>query len=407
MTVAQIWQFTNDALTQALGESAVLLAEDLSNIVSVGKQFQDSATFDRYVEALVDKVGKQQFVDRVYASHAPSIMVDGWEYGSMLEKIYADIPDAEENPSWNLQHGQTYNQDIFTKPSVHASLFNDKTTYSIPLSIAEYQAKSGLLGAQQQNALISMLHNSVNNAMTMRTDALILRALNNMMALTFESDYTGAALGSKSGVRAVNLLYLYNQRADVTTPLTAAQAITNPAFMRFAAREINRYLRNMTTMSTLFNISGRERFTSRDRLHVIMLSDFVADTNVYLQSDVWHNELTALPNGIETIPYWQGSGGTFAFNDVSAINVAKSSSGYAVNATGIIGLAFDREAVAVANQNPRVRQHTNARADFYNYWYKMDAMYLNDPNENFVLFFVNDTGQAAVQSANTLKTARK
>ena len=56
---------------------------------------------------------------------------------------------------------------------------------------------------------------------------------------------------------------------------------------------------------------------------------------------------------------------------------------------------FDYEALGVTAMNKRVKSHENARAEFYNYWYKEDAGYFNDYNENFVVFFVEDVEAAA------------
>ena len=57
----------------------------------------------------------------------------------------------------------------------------------------------------------------------------------------------------------------------------------------------------------------------------------------------------------------------------------------------ILGVMFDRDAVGVANLDRRTTTAYNAKAEFYNNWYKMDAGYYNDLNENFVVFFIGET----------------
>ena len=49
---------------------------------------------------------------------------------------------------------------------------------------------------------------------------------------------------------------------------------------------------------------------------------------------------------------------------------------------------FDRDALGVTNLDRRVTTNYNPKAEFYTNWYKMDAGYFNDTNENFVVFFV-------------------
>ena len=49
---------------------------------------------------------------------------------------------------------------------------------------------------------------------------------------------------------------------------------------------------------------------------------------------------------------------------------------------------FDRDALGVMNYNSRVTTNYNGKAEFTNYFYKRDARYFNDFNENFVTFYV-------------------
>ena len=100
MKVKQIATILNTVINaEQLGESAIV-NEDLSNIVDVGKALEASGTFgdnfDNFMKALIDRIGKTIFVDRVYKSQAPNIMKDGWEYGSALQKVRCDLPDATE-----------------------------------------------------------------------------------------------------------------------------------------------------------------------------------------------------------------------------------------------------------------------------------------------------------------------
>lgn len=384
MDVKQVYTLVNGATSEVLGESAVL-NEDLSNVVDIGEQVLNANALDRYVKALVNHIGRVIFVNRVYRGSAPSVLMDGWEFGSVLEKVQADMPDATENESWELENGASYDPNIFYQPKVSAKFFNKRVTFEIPMSFTEKQVKQSFSNAAQLNGFISMLYNNVDKAMTVRLDALVMRTINNMAGETLHSEYTGGAYNASSGVRAVNLLYLYNQRYPDAT-LTVAQAPTSPAFIRFAAYTMGLYISRLGKMSTLFNVGGKERFTPSDMLHVVLLSDFAAAADVYLQSDTFHDQFTKLPNA-ETVPYWQGSGTDYSFNSVSSINI-KTSSNDTVEISGILGVMFDRDALGVSNLDRRVTTNYNPKAEFFTNFYKFDAGYFNDLNENFVVFFV-------------------
>lgn len=386
MEVKQIYDIMNTVTGEALGKSDVV-AEDLSNIVDVGKEIIDNDAVDNYVKSLVNRIGKVIFVNRPYSGSAPSVMMDGWEYGSVLEKIQCELPDAVENDSWNLKDGQQYKEDIFHAPKVSAKFFNSKTTFEVDLSFTDRQVKESLGSPSELNGFISMLYNSVDKSMTIKTDALIMRTINRMIAETLSHDLTAdtsTGYANQSSNRAVNLLKLYNEKFGEN--LTADKCLTNPAFIRFASLTISLYKDRMSKISNLFNIGGKERFTTSNDMHMIFLSDFASASNVYVQSDTYHNEFTALPNA-ETVPYWQGSGAGYNFNSVSAINVNLDSKKN-VKTTGILGVMFDREALGVTNMDKRVTTVFNAKAEFFNNFFKFDAGYFNDMNENFVVFFV-------------------
>lgn len=389
MEIKQIYELVNNATSEVLGKSD-LLAADLSNVVDVGTEIFNADQVDRYVRSLVNHIGKVIFVNRPYSGNVPSVFMDSWEFGSILEKITAEIPEASQNDEWDLQDGQSYNQDVFHKPQVSAKFFNSKVTFEVPMSFTEKQVKQSFSSAAQLNGFMSMLHSTVDKSMTIKTDALIMDTINNMIAETLLSDFTSgstvADFGSKSGIKAVNLLYLYNQRFSKT--LTAAQAITDPEFIRYAAMQMQLYIDRLSKISTLFNAGGKARFTSGDMLHAVMLSEFKASAGSYLQSNTFHENYTALPNA-ETVPYWQGSGRDYSFTSVSSINI-KTASGKDVATSGILGILFDRDALGVTCLDRRVTTAYNARGEFYNNFYKFEAGYFNDTNENFVVFYVKD-----------------
>lgn len=390
MNVKQIYTIVNAVSSEVLGKTDIV-KDDLTGIVDLGTEVFNQGAVDNYVKSLVNHIGKVVFVNRPYSGKVPSVLMDAWEFGSVMEKISADIPAAEENETWNLTDGAEYKQDVFHKPVVTAKFFNSKVTFEVPVSITERQVKESFSSAEQLNGFLSMIYNAVDKSMTIKTDALIMRTINNMVGETLKADaakFTPASkpldYASASTVRCVNLLYLYN-KANKTT-LTAAQAVLNPDFIRYASYQMGLYADRMQSISALFNIGGKDRFTPKDALHVVLLSDFAKAAQTFLYSDTRHVDQVLLPNA-ETVASWQGSGQDYGFANTSAINI-KTASGTDVNISGVLGVMFDRDALGVCNTDKRVTTNYNAKAEFFNNWYKFDASYFNDTNENFVVFFV-------------------
>lgn len=388
MEVTQIYKLMNSVSQEVLGKTD-LVREDLTGIVDMGTEVFNQNAIDNYVKSLVNHIGKVVFVNRPYSGKVPSVLMDAWEFGSVMEKISADIPQAEENESWKLTDGTEYKQDIFHKPAITAKFFNSKVTFEVPVSITERQVKESFSSAAQLNGFLSMIYNAVDKSMTIKTDALIMRTINNMIAETLDADK--AAFGSTeldystgSTVRCVNLLKLYNTAKNAQ--LTAATAILDPDFIRFAAYQMGLYADRLGSISTLFNVGGKERFTPKDALHTVLLSDFAKAAQAYLYADTYHNEQVLLPKA-ETVPSWQATGKDYAFANVSKIDV-KSASGATISIGGVLGVMFDRDALGVTNSDKRVTTNYNAKAEFFNNYYKFDAAYFNDTNENFVVFFI-------------------
>lgn len=390
MKVKQIYELMNSVSEEVLGKTDIV-KDDLTGVVDMGIELTNQNLIDNYVKSLVNHIGKVVFVNRPYSGKVPSVLMDAWEYGSVMEKISADIPKAEENEAWDLTDGHEYRQDVFHKPTVTAKFFNSKVTFEVPVSITERQVKESFSSAAQLNGFLSMIYNAVDKSMTIKTDALIMRTINNMIAETLYADNkafsgtaTAADYSSTSTVRCVNLLKLYNTAKSAE--LTAETAILDPDFIRYAAYQMGLYADRLGSISTLFNVGGKERFTPKDALHTVLLSDFAKAAQAYLYADTYHNEQVLLPQA-ETVPSWQATGTDYAFANVSKIKV-KSASGAEISVGGVLGVMFDRDALGVTNSDKRVTTNYNAKAEFFNNYYKFDAAYFNDTNENFVVFFI-------------------
>ena len=379
MKVTQIKDLVNSSLKELNGTSE-LLNEDLSNVVDVGTEIFDTENVDNFVKKLIDRVGSTVFNTRIYQGSAPSVLMTSWEFGSVLEKVDSELPDVEENDSWQLENGKDYSPNIFYQPKVSAKFFNSKVTFDIPISFTQMQVKSAFNSASELNGFLSMLMNNVQNAMTVHIDGLIMKTINNM---------TATVLNGKKGLQVVNLLDGYNKTA--TTKLTAENALQNADFIKYANLIINTYRDRISKLSTLFNQGQKSKFTPQANQHLVILSDLASASKVYLESETYHDDNVKISN-YDVVPYWQGSGKTYSFDDVSSIDVAikDGKSTKEIKASGILGVLFDTNAVGVTCQNQRVTTNYNPRAEFYTNFTKFDAGYYNDLNENFIVFTVKN-----------------
>lgn len=376
MKVSQVYELMNNSMKEVLGQETVI-EEDLSNVIDLGKAIIDENQLDNYVKSLVNHIGKVIFQNRLYRGNVPSVLMDKWEFGSVMEKVTADIPDATESDTWKLENGKEYSQDVFYQPKVDAKFYNSRVTFEVPLSFTEKQVKESFSNASQLNGFLSMLQTTVENSMTVKLDNLIMKTINNM---------TAEVLSGGTDVQKVNLLATYNTEKGAN--LTKDQALKDSEFIKYASYMVSIYKDRISKISTLFNAGKKPRFTPETELHLVLLSDFAKASDVYLSSNTFHEEKVALPK-YETVPYWQGSGLGYGFEDVSKINVTTKNK-KKIEQSGIIGVMFDTQALGISNLDQRVTSSYNAKAEFYTNYNKMDAGYYNDLNENFVVFYMEE-----------------
>ena len=288
MQVTQIAEIVNQTTAEITGQEAISDI-DLNQVVEAGAEVLDNDKLvDNYVKNLIDHIGKVVFVNRPYSGSTPSVMMDSWEYGAILEKItYEGLPEAEDNDSWDLQDGKSYDPNVFVKPTVSAKFYSERRTFDIQMSFAQRQVKSAFSSAAQLQAFFAMIETAISNGMTVKMDSLVRLTLANAIATVYANRLTNP-------VQYYGLVARYVAATGDET-VTKANALVTPEFTRWAAMEMKRVIARMRNLSTLFTKGEKHRFTASDRLHLILHSDFVAASEAYLYSDTYHDEFVKLP----------------------------------------------------------------------------------------------------------------
>lgn len=367
MEVKQIATILNTITKELTGEYGIV-QEDLTGVVDLGNTVFSSEWKDNYVKSMIDRIGKSVFVDRPYSGFAPSILRSDWEYGSILAKHRAKDFEAVENPSWKLTAGQTVDQFQFNPPEVKQGFWNSKQAWQIECSFAEVQVKEAFTSAAQMNEFFAMIESTIDSSRTQKMDALAMRCINRLIA--------GATRKQVATVRS-DYQDIYG---------SAPSNILNPDFLRFLAYKVLDYKDLLKVRSTLFNQgdAGYNRHTPPEFLHVVMCSAVGRALDVFMQSDTYHNDFTDI-GSYETVPYWQAviAEGTIDLDTRMHILIEDGDSEMSI--TNVMGVMFDRDAVALNNTNMRVTSSYNANGEYYNNFYKVDTNCMVDLNENAIV----------------------
>ena len=376
---------TTGIIDQVTGEAPVA-NEDLSNIVDVGKVVldytgQSNENYDSFMRNLIDQVGKIVIVNRTYVSQAPNILKDSWEYGSIMQKVRVNVPEVRDNATWDLfnypKQDEAYPDPFeLSKPGATAKFYNSKNTYEIPITLTDYQLKEAFQSASQFGSFIAAIENRIRMKQTLCNDGLIMATIDNLIGLTLNGN----------GGKTINLLALYNGASGT---LTADEALTSTEFLRFAAMTIAKYKKYIAQASAKYNAGNYITFTPADKLKFIANTEFAKAMDAYLYADTYHNEFVVL-NGYSEVPFWQGSGTSDGDRLTVDVSVDVNGTATEVKNTGVLAVMFDDEAAAVCNENYRTTSIYNPRGEYTNYFYKYDAMFMNDTEENCIVFTIKD-----------------
>ena len=375
MLITQTKEILHTIATEMLGADNTIVTENLENLQDIGNELITQQNVDTYVKKLVDKIGKVVFKNRLLNSTAPSLLVDSWEYGAILQKVRMKLIPAEENSAVKLVDGQSYDQNVFHQPTVSATFYSKEITFEVPISYTREQLNSSFNSVTELNGFYNLLETTVQNSLTVKTDALIMRTINYRIGKT----YTKGRASQK-----INLLQGYNTASG--KELTVATCFHDEGFLKYAIAEIKNYQDRLKLPSSLFNDKKEEAFTPAQNQKLVLLSDFKNTVDTHLIPVVQNSENLTL--SCETVPYWQGSGANFSFTDISKIDVTLDTTSEKAQVGGIVGILFDDEALKVGNLNQYVTTNYNAKGDFYTNYYKEQSGFFVDLAENFLIFYV-------------------
>ena len=347
----------------------------------MGRAIAEADAYESFFKSLTNRLVKTVYFVRSYESRTRSVLRDEHEFGAFVQKVYYKLPDAVDNPTWAIPHTES-TTDVYSQASpfdvegiveVKAVTYGTQGTWSIEIIRPVEQIRTAFLSLEQMNAFIDGIYVTVDNAFKLQEERLTALAVNTAMASAID------------GGNSRNLLSEYN--TIHSTSLTPTQALETADFLKYASMEINRTIDNMGRMSTVFNKNKWETFTTKENMVVEMLSQFASATDMYLQADTFHNELTKLPN-FETVPFWQNSGSKFEFADTSTIKIEHTELSKVVNQSGIICFVHDIENVACYFGKRRTWEMFNPRSEVIIHGEKAEKGYAVDNNANAVVFYI-------------------
>lgn len=382
----QVAAVVNAAVAMATGSEVQNL--NLQGIIDTGNDPSIISTKENFTKSLCNVIVKNWFTDSAYrSSYNDPWFVDAEEFGAIVQAISIEYPQAQPSHAWNdFETGITKvgQYDVYI-PVVNSQLFGKSISWEIPITITDEQWDTAFKNASELATFVSYIHMCVDNAIVMHLEELDFANRNNFMAEKIA--YANAHVGE--GIHVVNLVKLYHDEKD-------ASVTTKKAFMdsekclRFAPSKIKEISTYFTKPSKVFNTAGRSsRFTPTDRQVLQVLAYFENQINSVAMANTYHEEFIKMPL-YETVPYWQGTGKNYSFDDVSTIDIAIDSDGSTIKKSGIVAFLADKWAIMHTIKKRRTAAKVFEPEGLTNYYNQFRDQYMNNLTMNAVVFTVED-----------------
>lgn len=401
MKVNQIYSLLNDINKELWGETA-LKVNDLSGIISLGETIVgDGTDTDKFLGALVDRIGKTVVRTLDLELDFPTLFMDNYEFGCILQKINVNPFDAIASSEWKVGDTSPAFSPTFAdihKPSVTVKYFKGIDTWKFQVTIPDDLFASAFTSETAMGNFIDAIISAMTDSMTISLNNMSRTAIDNLIAEKIHA-----------GHNIIDLVSMYNTAYGLTgnDALSASDCMVSKEFARYASTIIRKYVKYLSQPSVLYNEGGLVRATARDNMHVLMLTDLVALFDAYLLSDSY-KDLYDLPLYTE-VAYWQGNhdtvNGDNSFTANSSIHVIPSSqegedSPDQIDQTGIVCVLADRQAVAIGLDKRRTGSWYNSIDAYTNLSSTASLQYINDTTENCVVFVVADSVDTPSLSLN-------
>lgn len=371
MTTDHIYGLVNLVNAEAFGHSA-LQVTDTSTLISLGNTVLSSSTnTEAFLNTLAQRIGRTILRYREYRNKLGDMVLNDFEYGAILQKIKVNMPEAEQDESYDLIDGNTVDHYTIAKPDVDQKLFVTRTPYQYHITIQRVHLKEAFQSAEAMGAFIGIIFGEVRNAIEI--------GLENLSRVTLAT-----AIAEYSGTREIALVTDFNNEYNPTPALTAAEALHNEEFLRYAIMRMNNMIDMIQDASELYNDGSLVTFTPREDVRMRVLSEFQRRMETNVLYAAFHEKFVEIPNGYTTLNFWQAEQSPYD------VNIKRPSDATATTVNNVVAILHDRDAMGVYKIDEEIlTTPVNAAGMYYNqYWHEKQLRFI-DLSENGVIFTLN------------------
>lgn len=388
-----VYSIINAARAQALGGGSeeAIASLDLKDIVDAGGDASVIGSREAFTKALINVLVKNWFTDTSYrSSYSDPFFEDSARFGAITQMISVEVPAVKASSQWTSITSGTTTVGTYTVylPVVDTQYYGKSDSWEIPIAITGNQWNTAFKNEDELRGFVSYVLMMVDNALVVHLENMSNMNRNNFIIEKYKA---ATAVSPEDGVHVVDLLGGFvAAHGDSTKDFSVADFLDSQEALIYAAEQIALYSDYIGRMSTMFNIGNKARFTPDDRKVLQVLSAFEKRMQFHALSDVYHDELAALP-GHQSVAYWQGFGNGGTWSEVSKI-IGKPTSyenGDATTVSNVVAFLADKWSVMHTIIEHRVAAKVFEPEDIVQYYYQFTDRYLNDLTQNAIVFVLN------------------
>lgn len=377
MGAAQIYGIVNK-IAANVSYTGSNVIDTTSFLAFASATLSDPLMTESVYSAMYDLIGKTVIAIDEAEDDERGIVVDAFEYGSILQKFSFQNQSAETSSEWDIANPENPYEEV-RKEGIIQSFFEQYIpTFSWKDVSYTEQLKEAFRGPEALAGFTDALYTRMRNAYKIAKNGLSDAAIGGLMG-TIYADATAVTPGTNAARRVRHLLTEYNTK--FTAELTADTALANSNYLEYVRKAIIVDKLNLNKMNKLYNDGTVERRTTEAELKLDLS---VALTTSYQKfyGDTYNDNYVLLPKHNEIVNWGIAT-------DPQKVKVSLDGGTTTTTIANILGFMYDKDAVVATMDRSRF-------VSMYDQWndrnvFKLTAnrRYIADPSENAIIY-LND-----------------
>ena len=354
---------------------------DVTSFVAFGENaLSTPAMTESVYDKLYDLIGRTVIAIDEAEDDELDIVVDAFEYGSILQKLSFANQSAEVSSEWDVENPENPYDEVRKDGIVQEFFENYIPAFSWKDVSYREQLKEAFRTPEKLAGFTDALFTRMRNAYKIAKNGLSFNALNSFVGTLYATRLT-APNGSRR-VRHLmsefNTLYL---SGDNDTPLTSDTSLVNKEYLEYIRKQIIKDKKNLAKMTKLYNSGTVERRTTDADARLVLHVDLTTSYDKYY-GETFNENYIKLPPHKEVVNW-----GNATYPE--AFDISLDGGATTTHVGDLIGVIYDKDAVVATMDKSRF-------VNMYDEWndrniFKLTAIrrYINDVSENGIIY-LND-----------------